>query len=145
MLLVMDLAVRLIGSTGTDPARLDPIEHIRLDTIAVTKDEVDPTNPAVAYVPEDPVDTAMDPDLPVDRAHFPEERRLSLTRRDAQFTSEDGESHVLSVGEFSVLYLSVWSNAVRGTEVTGATSPPTPRTRRTSALSPGRKSFRPLA
>lgn len=124
MLLVMDVAARLIGTTGTDPALLDPIEHIRLDTVAVKKDEttvVDPANPAAAYVPEDPVDTAMDPDLPVDRAHFPEERRLSLTRRDAQFTSEDGESHVLSVGEFSALYLSVWSNAVWGTEVTGAT------------------------
>src|SRR5262249_52535632 len=55
-----------------------------------------------------------------DRAHFPEERRLSLTRRDAQLTSEDGESHVISLGEFAALYLSVWSNAIWGTEVTGA-------------------------
>jgi hypothetical protein len=124
MLLVTELAQQLIGTTDTDPALSDPIEHIRLDTIAKKKDEttiVDPAHPETAYEPEDPVITATDPDLPVDRAHFPEERRLSVTRRDAQFTSEDGESHVLSLGEFSALYLTVWSNAVWGTLVTGAT------------------------
>jgi hypothetical protein len=123
MLLVMELAQQLIGVTGTDPALAEPIEHIRLDTIAKKKDEttvVDPADPSAAYVLEDPVVTATDPDLPVDRAHFPEERRLSLTRRDAFFTSEDGESHVMSLGEFAALYLSVWSNAVWGVQAVGA-------------------------
>jgi hypothetical protein len=128
MLLVMDFAQRLIGTVGTDPQLLETIEHIRLDTI-LTKDEtavVDPANPAAAYHLEDPVVTAFDPDLPVDRAHFPEERRLSMTLRDAQFTSEDGESHVISLGEFAALYLSVWSNAAWGTQVTGARFAPDP-------------------
>lgn len=126
MLLVMELAVRLIGLTGDDdpPSLRVPIEHIRLDTILKKIDEttvVDPANPAAAYEKEDPVVTAVDPDLPVERGSFPEERRLSTTRRDAQFTSEDGASHVISLGEFAALYLTVWSNAVWGTEVTGAT------------------------
>jgi hypothetical protein len=119
MLLVMELAKKLIGTVGADPQTADVIEHVRLDTMLV-KDEataVDPNDPAAAYRVEDASKTAADPDLPVDRAHFPEERRLSLTRRDAQFTSEDGESHVISLGEFAALYLSVWSNALWGTEV----------------------------
>jgi hypothetical protein len=125
MLLVMELAIGLIGWTGAaDPPSLrEPVEHIRLDTVLKKIDEtsvVDPANPAAAYEPEDPVVTATDPDLPVDRAHFPDGQRLSTTRRDAQFTSEDGSSHVISLGEFAALYLTVWSNAVWGTEVTGA-------------------------
>jgi hypothetical protein len=125
MLLVMELAQQLIGKSGDpdDAALQEPIEHVRLDTIATKIDEttiVDPEDPGPAYQLEDPVVTAVDPDLPVDRAHFPEQRRLSTTRIDAQLTSEDGESHVISVGEFAALYLSVWSNAVWGSEVPGA-------------------------
>jgi hypothetical protein len=122
MLLVMDIAQQLIGTTGSDPQLAESIEHIRLDSMLVKEETavVDPANPAAAYTVEDHDKTAAKPDLPVDRAHFPEERRLSLTRRDAQLTSEDGESHVISLGEFAALYLSVWSNAVWGTEVTGA-------------------------
>src|SRR5262249_9112358 len=123
MLLEMDIAQRLIGRTGSAPQLAEPIEHVGLDSMLVKKDEttiIDPANPAAAYTLEDHDKTAADPDLPVDRAHFPEERRLSLTRRDAQLTSEDGESHVISLGEFAALYLSVWSNAIWGTEVTGA-------------------------
>ena len=122
MLMLLEVAPTLIGFTGDDPQLAEQIEHVRLDTIMTLKDEtavVDPANPAASYVLEDPVVTAVDPDLPVDRAHFPEERRLSTTRRDAQFTSEDGASHVISLGEFAALYLSVWSNAVWGTQVPG--------------------------
>src|SRR6266536_157062 len=126
MLLVMELAINLIGWTGDDnpPSLRDVIEHIRLDTILKKIDEttiIDPANPAAGYEKEDPVVTATDPDLPVERGSFPEERRLSTTRRDAQFTSDGGASHVISLGEFAALYLTVWSNAVWGTEVTGAT------------------------
>jgi hypothetical protein len=123
MLLVMDLAQQLIGRAGdpADPALQEPIEHVRLDTIA-KKDEttvVDPEDPGLAYQREDPQVPVEVRSLPVDRAHFPEERRLSVTRIDAQLTSEDGDSHVISVGEFAALYLSVWSNAVWGTEIPG--------------------------
>src|SRR5262249_44849724 len=119
MLLVMDIAQQLIGTTGSG-AQTTPIEQLRLDTTMKKTGTVDPANPVAAYTLEDHDTTAAHPELPADRAHFPEERRLSLTRRDAQLTSEDGESHVLSLGEFAALYLSVWSNAVWGTEVTGA-------------------------
>lgn len=128
MLLVLDLAGPLIGVVGEDPQLADPIEHVRLDTMLV-KDEttvVDPADPAAAYTVEPAAQTAANPDLPVDRAHFPEELRLSVTRRDAQFTSEDGVSHVISMGEFAALYLSVWSNAVWGVQVPGARFAPDP-------------------
>ena len=35
----------------------------------------------------------------------------SSTKRAAQFTSTDGSSHLISLGEFAALYLLVWSNA----------------------------------
>ena len=50
----------------------------------------------------------------------PKGRRLNLTIFDAQLTSEDGDSHVLSIGEFAALYLTVWSPAIWGSDVTGA-------------------------
>src|SRR4029077_16928097 len=79
---------------------------------------------------EDPTETAKNPLIPADRVHLPEGRRLNLTRIDAQLTSSDGSSHVLSLGEFAALYLSVWSPAVWGDEVPlakfapDATAPP---------------------
>jgi hypothetical protein len=123
MMVVFDAAVRLIGTTPEgDPQLAGPVEHLRLDTILAKDDEttvVDPNDPAAAYHLEDPVVTAVDPDLPADRAHFPEEVRFSTTRRDAQFTSVDGINHMMSLGEFAALYLSVWSNAIWGTQVPG--------------------------
>ncbi len=121
MLVVEEAAVRLIGTTG-DPEFPDPIEHLPLDQVLKLEDEtkaVDPT-PLDGYVDEDPAVTAADPFIPADRIHFPEGRRLQLTIHDAQLTSEDGDSHLLSLGEFAALYLSVWSPAVWGTNVIGA-------------------------
>jgi hypothetical protein len=77
-------------------------------------------HPLEGYADELPGETAKDPFLPADRDHFPEGRRLNLTIFDAQFTSGDGDSHVLSIGEFAALYLSVWSPAIWGSDVTGA-------------------------
>jgi len=121
MLVVEEAAVPLIGTTG-DPEFPDPIEHLPLDQVLKLEDEtkaVDPT-PLDGYVDEDPAVTAADPFIPADRIHFPEGRRLQLTIHDAQLTSEDGDSHLLSLGEFAALYLSVWSPAVWGTNVIGA-------------------------
>ena len=118
MLVVEEAAVPLIGTTG-DAEFPDPIEHLPLDQVLKLVDETkakDPT-PLDGYADEDPAMTATDPFIPADRVHFPEGRRLQLTIHDAQFTSEDGASHVLSLGEFAALYLSVWSPAVWGEEV----------------------------
>ena len=118
MLLVMDVAERLLNEdpTASDPS---PVERVHVDS-AARKDEttvVDETNPKKAYQLDPSV---TDIELPIDRGHFPEGRRLSVTRRDAQLTSEDGTSHVIGLGEFAALYLTVWSNALWGATVTGA-------------------------
>ena len=59
--------------------------------------------------------------LPIDKAHFPPGHRLELTKRSAQFTSSDGSSHLISVGEFAAMYLLVWSNACWTDAIPGAT------------------------
>jgi hypothetical protein len=119
MLVIMDLAAHLIGARP-DGTGLAPVEHVRLDRILRLARPVDPAKPEEAYETEPEDDTRADPDLPVDRARFPEGRRLSTTIRDAQLTSSDGDSHVISLGEFAALYLTVWSNALWGEEVIGA-------------------------
>jgi hypothetical protein len=122
MLLVEEAAVPLIGSTRDAAGASVPIEHLPLDqmlTLVDGKKAKDP-NPLEGYANEDPAVTAKDPCIPADRVHFPEGRRLQLTIHDAQLTSEDGASHVLSLGEFAALYLSVWSPALWGTNVVGA-------------------------
>ena len=47
--------------------------------------------------------------LPATLDRFLPGGRLDLTLYDAQFTSSDGDSHLLSFGEFAAMYLSVWS------------------------------------
>ncbi|MCA8880537.1 MAG: hypothetical protein KDA73_11400 [Rhodobacteraceae bacterium] len=114
MLVLQDLALKLIG-TAPDGS---PVEHLRLDRILERKQgPVDPLNPAASYQPEPQATTTADPDLPADRRHFPEDLRKPCTLRDAQFTSSDGSNHMLSLGEFAALYLTVWSNALWGTEI----------------------------
>ena len=121
MLTVMEAGVDLIGSRG-DPLLPDPVEHLPVNQALLLEDEtkaVDPT-PIRGYRDEPATDTEADPWIPADRRHWPEGRRLDTTRIDAQLTSSDGTSHVLSLGEFSALYLSVWSAAVWGEVVVGA-------------------------
>jgi hypothetical protein len=121
LLVVAEAAVPLIGTTG-DPGFPDPVEHLRVDKIAARVDEAFAASdtPWRGYqVVEDPPN--VDRRVPADRAHFPEGRRLNTTLIDAQFTSSDGTSHVLSLGEFAALYLSAWSPAIWGKEVALAT------------------------
>lgn len=116
MLLVQRLAFDLIGTLPDG----GPVEHLRLDRIRIrdeTVSQVDPLNPAAAYKQQSQDDVAKNPDLPADRTHFPEGRRKSCTLRDAQFTSSSGSNHVLSLGEFAALYLTVWSNGLWGAEI----------------------------
>jgi hypothetical protein len=48
--------------------------------------------------------------VPATLDFFPAGGRLDLTQFDAQMTSSDGESHLLSFGEFAAMHLMVWSN-----------------------------------
>jgi hypothetical protein len=121
MLTVMEAAVDLIGSTG-DPVLPDPLERLPVDEALLREDEtkaVDPT-PEKGYRKEERSATDANPWIPADRRHWPEGRRLRTTLVDAQLTSTDGASHLLSLGEFAATYLSVWSQALWGEEVIGA-------------------------
>lgn len=49
--------------------------------------------------------------FPADKFHFPPGWRNGLIVDEARMTSTDGHSHLLSLGEFCAMYLTVWSNA----------------------------------
>ncbi len=49
--------------------------------------------------------------FPADQFHFPPGWRNGLIVDEARMTSTDGHSHLLSLGEFCAMYLTVWSNA----------------------------------
>ncbi len=119
---VIEVGVELIGIQDDQLLR-DPVEHLPVDEVAVRTiadpDDVDPAAPWLAYqrssvVPDE------DHLIPADRGHWPEGRRLRTTLVDAQLTSTDGDSHLLSLGDFAGLYLSVWSPAIWGETVIGA-------------------------
>lgn len=116
MLALMPVAAELVGVAGADR---HPIEHIRLDAILQRNPAVTPMtdDPLLAYPTDVTPASDADRQLPADRAHFPEGRRLHLTLRAAQMTSNDGDSHLISFGEFAAMYLSMWSNAVWDTTV----------------------------
>jgi hypothetical protein len=116
---VIELGVELIGRDGnTGPA----IERIKVDKVMrlrVPGQPADLNNPAGSYRDEFATEAAKG-DLPAGSEHFPPGNRLELTKRSAQFTSEDGDNHLISFGEFAALYLLVWSPACWGETVTGA-------------------------
>jgi hypothetical protein len=127
MLLVMNLSNVLVGTTGPDTR---PLEQISLGAIlqrTVAEAAVDPAKPLASYADE-PAETThtLGAQLPADRRFFPEGGRLHLTLRAAQLTSSDGDSHLISFGEFAAMYLSVWSPALWGDTVPGATLVPDP-------------------
>jgi hypothetical protein len=51
---------------------------------------------------------------PADLTHFPAGCRKPVIREDAAMTTGDGESHLLSLGEFCAMHLLVWNNALWG-------------------------------
>jgi hypothetical protein len=116
MLALMPVATELVGVAGADR---HPVEQIRLDAILQRDPSVTPTpdDPLAAYPSDVTLASDTDRQLPADRAHFPEGRRLHLTLRAAQMTSNDGDSHLISFGEFAAMYLSMWSNAVWNTTI----------------------------
>lgn len=114
-----DLGQQLIGTRSGQPMERITLDKVKKRNPAVPTPSQD--DPAAAYVDDAP---GSDPTLPIDRAHFPEGRRLDLTRNAAKFTSEDGTGHLISFGEFAATYLSAWSNAVWINDIPGATLTP---------------------
>jgi hypothetical protein len=132
MLGLMDLAAELIGVVNPgDVLERTTVEKIRVDHVMKRTANPDDTdsitvaNAHEAYTLDDTVPVA-DRRLPIDKEAFPPGRRLELTKRSAQFTSQDGTNHVISLGEFAALYLMVWSNACWRDEIPGATLGPPP-------------------
>ena len=113
MLLVTQLGVELVGTEGPDR---HAVEQVKLDGVLSRPLSVtpDPEKPLDSYKTE-----SDERELPADRAHFPEGKRLHLTLRAAQFTSSDGDSHLISFGDFAAMYLTVWSPDTWGTQVPG--------------------------
>jgi hypothetical protein len=121
MLHTIELGQQLIGRVAQVAVERITLDKIQKLTPTAAKSQDDP---ASSYVDETADETKLDPTLPIDRAHFPEGHRLDLTRIAAQFTSEDGSSHLISIGEFAATYLCAWSNACWPKTVPGATLTP---------------------
>jgi hypothetical protein len=119
---VIEVGVELIG-IQSDQLLRDPVEHLPVDEVAKrtapNQASVNKDFPGTAYAPK-AAPSEEDRLIPADRGHWPEGRRLRTTLIDAELTSTDGDSHLLSLGDFAALYLSVWSPAVWGEEVIGA-------------------------
>lgn len=130
MIGLMDLAAGLIGVNNPDDVLArTTVEKVRVDKVmkrtvpAGATDSIEPGKEHEAYAIDDSVPVEQRR-LPIDKETFPPGRRLELTKRSAQFTSNDGTSHVISFGEFAALYLMVWSNACWSDEIAGATIGP---------------------
>jgi hypothetical protein len=87
--MLIDLGKALLGAAGDSPIELLTVEKIR-------EGANEPQNVRTSF--------------PADQANFPPGRRAGLILDEARMTSTDGESHLLSFGEFCAMYLSVWSN-----------------------------------
>ncbi len=123
MLDIAALGVDLIGTSGGVPVERIVVDKVLAKTPGAT---VDPVNPQAAYTVEDPVVTAVNGGIPAGPSEFPIGRRLHLTLNSAQFTSSDGDNHLISLGEFAAAYLMAWSPACWGEVVSTASLHPTP-------------------
>ena len=125
LLMLFGIAQELIGSREElEDDRLLPLEDVDVGPL-IERDKnqsADPENPMAGYFAVPATETL----LPADRAHFPQELRRGLTQRAAQFTSTDGANHLISIGEFAAMYLSVWSTSVWTEVIPDATRLPDP-------------------
>ena len=117
MLDIAALGVELIGASNGVPIERITVDKVLAKTPGAT---VDPVNPQAAYTAEDPVVTAVNGGIPAGPTEFPIGRRLHLTQNSAQFTSSDGDNHLISLGEFAAAYLMAWSPACWGEVVSTA-------------------------
>jgi len=103
------IANELIGTyradTSLEGTRRTPIETVTIDYKLLSGDEEDPLEHHSGWV------AGGTTPLPCDLVAFPAGRRQNLIFRQAQMTTTDGESHLLSFGEFAAMYLMVWCNA----------------------------------
>ena len=59
-----------------------------------------------------PNGTTIDRQFDADLHNFPAARRQKVVIELGGYTTEDGESHLLSFGEYAAMYLAVWSPRV---------------------------------
>jgi hypothetical protein len=64
-----------------------------------------------------PGQTAGVRQMPADSTHFPAGVRKAVVTHDARFTTSDGDSHLLSLGEFCAMHLLCWSNVLWGEDL----------------------------
>ena len=86
-----------------------PVERLPIDKRPLGPEETpsgeDPINFPDGWAPGGPTP------LPAGLTEFPAGRRRPLVLREAQMTTVDGASHLLSFGEFAAMYVMVWCNA----------------------------------
>ena len=137
MIGLIDLAIELIGAGRPErPGPRHP-DRARLRRPTSCGAPFPPTTPTRSIPPRRTTPTSRIPASPVADRHlpvgpdtFPPGRRLDVTKRAGQLTSQDGANHVISFGEFAALYLLVWSNACwTQRDPRGARSSPTPTPR----------------
>ncbi|WP_199424369.1 hypothetical protein [Actinotalea solisilvae] len=133
MLRTAELGVELVGTSGGVPVERVPVDQVLRRPAGSA---VDPADPAAAYAPETPAQTAdagalpAGPpafpvgDLPAGPQDVPIGGRLRLTNLAAQLTSTDGVNHLVSLGEFAAAYVLAWSPACWGDVVPGASRVP---------------------
>ena len=110
LVLVNTLANELVGTYAGDSSLPGATPRVPLETISIDYAlrpgaAEDPPDGLGRWIPGGPTP------LPVGLTAFPAGRRQNLVLRQAQMTTVDGESHLLSFGEFAALYVMVWSNA----------------------------------
>jgi hypothetical protein len=117
LVIVNALANELIGTRKTDSSVPGPPRRVALETVSIDyalRSSESPPDSATPGSEDDPgsrwIAGGPTP-LPADLVAFPAGRRQGLVVFQAQMTTVDGESHLLSFGEFAALYITVWSNA----------------------------------
>lgn len=110
LVMVNALANELVGTCAGDSSVPGATPRVPLETLSIDY----ALRPASAEDPPDQLGSWIEggpTPLPAGLTAFPPGRRRRLVLRQAQMTTVDGESHLLSFGEFAALYCMVWSDA----------------------------------
>src|SRR5690606_27561949 len=105
LIMINRLGNELIGTYEANSSLPGPQPRVPVETVSID----------YKPIPDDPLSRRWQAGgptaLPIDLIAFPPGRRQGLVLRQAQMTTVDGESHLLSFGEFAAMYLMVWCNA----------------------------------